>query len=497
LNSFDDISHILSCRGTTLSTLSQDKRLQTIMGVEAIDTRLVEVNGALLASNIYRSHDALQEALSLATSMTDLIISCNQAGIKADVAIHMEAANALWDQGEMGSSIRMLQALDDARLLKNQTIAVGRSQLLSTIGQRVSFARLEKADHVIARYLEPALTELRGADSGSEAAEVFHQFALFCDQQLQDPDRIEDLERARSLSKHKQEEVNVYETVIKNARSQDKGRHKRDQDKAKKWLKMDLEELQRHMNSREQFLRRCLENYLLALKASDDHDNNALRFSSLWFQHSEDGIANDAVSRHMRQVPSRKFAPLMNQLSSRLQKSDVPKSDDQFQQLLFDLVVRICTEHPYHGMYHIYAGAHTKANASDQSATARSNAAIAVAQSLERSKASRDKWSAIQHSNEAYCRLAGEKDDRYRAPKKFSLKDSVAAIRFNKILGNYKVPPPTMSIELSPTMDYSKVPVMLRLAPMFSIASGVSAPKIITVIGDNGLDYKQLVNLPL
>lgn len=489
MSSFDDIGHILSCRGTALSMLSQDKRLQTIMGVEPIDTRLVEVNAALMASKIYRSHDALQEALSLATSMTDLMPSYSQAAIKAEVAIHMEAANALWDQGEMGSSIRMLQSLDDARLLKSQTIVVGRSQLLSTIGQRVSFARLEKADHVIARYLEPSLAELRGATSGSEAAEVFHQFALFCDQQLQDPDRVEDLERLRALCKHKEEEVETYDKLIRNAKSQDRSRYKQNLDKAKKWLKMDREEIQRHINSREQVLRWCLENYLLALKASDDHDNNALRFSSLWFQHYDEAIANEAVSKYMGQVPSRKFAPLMNQLSSRLQKSD-----DQFQQLLFDLVLRICTEHPYHGMYHIYAGVNTKANASDQSAIARSKAAKAVAQSLERSKASRDKWATMQVSNLAYCKLAAEKDDRYRASKKFVLKDSVAANDFNNMLLKHKVPPPTMSVDLSPTMDYSKVPIMVRLESQFSIASGVSAPKIIAAIGDNAVKYKQLVS---
>lgn len=196
-----------------MSTLSQDPRLQMIVGVEAIDTRLVEVSGALMASKIYRSHDAMQEALSLATSMTDLIHPCNQVKIRAEVAIHVEAANALWDQGELGSSIRMLQALDDTKLLKSQTIGVGRSHLLSTIGHRVSEARLEKADQVIEKYLAPALAELKGTTHGSEAAQVFHQFAVFCDDQLRDPDGLEDLERLRTLSKNKEEEVQYYSTL--------------------------------------------------------------------------------------------------------------------------------------------------------------------------------------------------------------------------------------------------------------------------------------------
>lgn len=489
LFSFDDIGHILSCRGTTLSTLSQDPRLHKIVGVEAIDTRLVEINGALLSSKIYRSHDTLQEALSLSTSMKDLISPCSQVGIKAEVAIHIETANTLWDYGEMGSSIDILKDLDDVKLLKSQTIAVGRSHLLSTIGRRVSIARLEKADTVIEKYLKPALTELGHTARGNEAAEVFHQFAVFCDEHLQDPDGLEDLERLRKLRNNKEEEVQYWNKLISTTKSStDRVQHKKDLHKAKTFLKYDLEELDRLIKSREEFLHQCLENYLLALGASDNHNSNSLRFFALWLEHSGEKLANDAVAKYMDQVPSRKFAPLMNQLSSRLQKSD-----EQFQQLLFELVLRICTEHPYHAMYHIYAGAHTRATENDQAAKSRWDAAKMVCNSLAGIEGTKNIWLAVQTSNKAYCVLAGEKDERYRAGKKFSIKESQAARTFNNVLAKYRVPPPTMAIELSPTADYSNIPVMARLEPQFSIASGVSMPKIITAIGDNGERYKQLV----
>jgi ataxia telangiectasia mutated family protein len=139
-----------------------------MIDVGALDTRLVEVQSALLASTINRAHNALQESLSLATSMIGLIGPCLEVGVNSEVAIHLEAANALWDQGEMASSIGMLQALDNPPLLKNQTIPVGRSNLLSKIGHRVSVARLEKADRIIEKYLKPALRELKGKTGGSE-----------------------------------------------------------------------------------------------------------------------------------------------------------------------------------------------------------------------------------------------------------------------------------------------------------------------------------------
>jgi serine-protein kinase ATM len=489
---FDDVSQILSCRGTTLSTLSQQIRLQEIVNIKTIDTRLVEVHTALLASAINRSHNALQESLSLATSMMDLIEPCHQVGINPEIAIHLEAANALWDQGEMASSIGMLQALDNGPALKNQTdgIAIGRSDLLSKIGYQVSVARLEKADRIIEKYLRPALKELRGNKGGDEAGQVFHQFAIFCDQQLQDPDSLEDLERLKKLSKNKREEVEEYAKVVKEATSSaTRARYQRDYDKAKIWLKLDEEELQRHISNREEFLRQCLENYLLALSASDKHDSNALRFSALWLQHSEERLANDSVSKHLSQVPSRKFAPLMNQLASRLQDTQVA-----FQQLLFKLVLQICTEHPYHGMYHIYSGANSRIASKDDSALSRKQATIKVGTCLGDLQGTAAIWRAINNVNKMYCALAAEKDDqKYKSGRRIALKDSTAATKLNMALSKSHIPSPTMSISLSPTHDYSKLPHMTRLESQFAIASGVSAPKIITALASDGAKFKQLV----
>jgi ataxia telangiectasia mutated family protein len=198
---FDDISQILSCRGTTLSTLSQQPRLHKILNITPTDTRLVEVETALLSSKLNRAHNALQESLSLSTSLIDLVQPCQDLGLSIEAATHLEAANALWDQGEMASSIGMLQALDKSASFKSQTIPVGRSDLLLKIGHQVSVARLEKPDRIIENYLKPALQELGGRKNGNEAGQVFHQFAVFCDQQLQDPDSLEDLERLRKLSR--------------------------------------------------------------------------------------------------------------------------------------------------------------------------------------------------------------------------------------------------------------------------------------------------------
>ncbi|KAI6709508.1 hypothetical protein JHW43_007959 [Diplocarpon mali] len=487
--SFDDISQILSCRSTTLSTLSREPHLQRIMALRPIDTRIVEVETALLSSTLNRAHGAVQESLSLATSMMHLIEPCHQVGVVPEVAIQLEAANALWDQGEMASSIGMLQALDDHQALKNQTITVGRSELLTKIGYRVSVARLEKAENVIEKYLRPALKELQGRAEGGEAGRVFHQFAEFCDQQLQDPDSLEDLERMEKLTKHKADDVQEWEKVLlKTPSGAIKESYKRSCARNKAWLKIDREELNRQTAIRDEFLRQCLENYLLALAASDDHDSNALRFSALWMGHSEKQLANDAVSRHLSKVPSRKFAPLMNQLTSRLQDSKA-----KFQTLLFTLVLRICTDHPFHGMYQIYAVMRSYVNPKDESAVSRNAAATRVSGRLGLSKVAQT-WTALQTCSRLYTKLAEDVDkQKYKAGKKLSLKESEPANHLNNALFKLGLPPSTMQIPLSPNMDYSKLPLVTRLESQMTIASGVSVPKIITALTNHGARLKQLV----
>ncbi|PQE18076.1 Phosphatidylinositol 3 protein [Rutstroemia sp. NJR-2017a BVV2] len=486
---FDDISQVLSCRGTTLSILSQQPRVRDILKLSSPDTRLVEVQVALMASSLNRAHGALQESLSLATSLIDLVEPCKSLGLDIEAAVHMEVADALWDQGETSASIGMLRALDKGSSWKAQAIPVGRPDLLSKIGHQVSVARLEKADRIIEKYLKPALKDLK-EHKGNEAAQVFHQFAVFCDQQLQDQDTLEDLARLKKLSESRADEMAEYERLLKKATTAaDKAKYKQYYGKAKTWLKLDEQEYHRHRASRDEFLRQCLENYLLALGASDTHDKNALRFTALWLEHSGEEFANEAVGKHLMKVASRKFASLMNQLSSRLLDND-----SKFQELLFTLVLRISTDHPYHGMYQIYAGSHSRPNPKDEVAVSRSRANIKVAEQLKRIEHAQSIWSSMGVVIRVYVQLAHEKDEqKYKTGRKVSLRESPAGIKFNQVLAKYAIPPPTMHIDLAADKDYSKVPKMVKFDAQMTIASGVSLPKIITAVADNGARFRQLV----
>lgn len=452
----------------------------------------MEIRSMLLSSSVYRFHQAKQEALSISTTLRDLVTPSHAIGLTIDAAVQMDEANSLWEYGEMISSIRLLQNLhENASSLKKQNVPVSHAEILSKIGRQVSVAKLETADNIQKKYLEPALKVLKGTNAGKEAGQVFHQFAIFCDEQLQDPEMIEDLARLQRLVQDKAEEVDHYKKeCTKAGNSQLRDRYQKHLNNAQKVLKLDQVDFELALKTRNEFVRLSLENYLQSLSASDDHDNDALRFTALWLQRSEIALANRAVTAYLRDVPTYKFVPLMNQLSSRLQLDNSP-----FQTQLIALVYRICCDHPYHGMYQIWAGSNARPNKQDEAAILRKDAAKKVGGQLLQTRGGiAEIWRAIDKTSICYHTLAlSDRGEKQRSGSKINIKESEAATALSGCLARYRIPPPTFEIELSPSKDYSNVPVINKLEPTMVVAGGVSAPKILTVVASNGERYKQLV----
>lgn len=361
----------------------------------------------------------------------------------------------------------------------------------ATKGHHIAEARLEKPDAIIHSYLNPAIKELKGNLLGDEAGHVFHEFAKFCDQQLQNPDMLEDFKRIEQLRDRKQEEVNDLDQMMQAAQGRERDQLRIYRTRAKQWFDLDDREYQRLKNSRESFLRQCLENYLQSLNACDTYRNDVLRFSALWLDNSDSEIANEAVSKHISDIPSRKFADLMNQLSSRL--LDV---DDSFQQILSVLIFRICIDHPYHGMYQLFSSSKSKGG-KDETAMSRHRAANKLVEQVKSNQTAGSTWVAVHNTNISYVRFAMDRlDEKVKSGSKVLLRKSATGQRLEQDVARQKIPPPTMKIELRLDRDYSQVPRLTKFLPEFTVASGVSAPKIVTALASDGKQYKQLVSQP-
>lgn len=340
-------------------------------------------------------------------------------------------------------------------------------------------------------YLETALRDLNGVVRGAEACSVFHEFAVFCHTQLESPDTIEDLKRSERFRKSKLAESKHLEAIIKgNFSEEEKTSAKRERSKAKMWLSIDEREHKDLKRSRDQFLKRSLDHYLLALAAGDQHDTDTLSFVAIWLKHAAEDGANEAVDSLISKVPTRKFVKVMNQLASRLQ--DI--TGNKFQRILSELVERICTEHPYHGMHFVFAGSKTTGG-NDKTAMSRHAAATQIAYRLKRHPELGKTWNKIHRANELYIDLANFKLDEMRPNMKLVLRKYPPSRAVEGQVPEFGIPPITLELPVRDDTDYRHIPLIASFKPEMTIAGGLSAPKILSVVTTAGSTLRQLVRL--
>ncbi|KAF2871547.1 hypothetical protein BDV95DRAFT_606981 [Massariosphaeria phaeospora] len=494
---FEDVRQLVSCRETLFRVLSSNTSLLDSLKARTGTIRHMEVQALVSSSAICRKHGALQESLASVTYLSDIVQECKSVGLDIEATTQHEVASVLWDQGETEASIRMRQHLIDHANLDSQATDISLPVLLAKLGHHIAEARLAKPDTIIKEYLEPAIDKLKGQNQGHGPGQVFHEFALFCDKQLVNPDAAEDLARVKTVMDRKLQEYNEFTKLSTTDKSKTmRDTYKRNAYRAKGWYQLDHAEYERLRKGREQFLRQCLENYLLSLQASDEYNHDALRVFSLWLEYSDTPLANEAVGSYLDKVPSGKFALLMNQLSSRLQAES-----SNFQQLLSNLVFRICAEHPYHGMHQIFAiqmkvatlSREDAIRAKDEAAKSRQKAVIEIAKKLSNDKESREYCIAIFRSDELYHALAMFKNDsNNRQGSEIALDKFSESRALVKKIPALNVPPATLQVEVRASRDYSDLPKISSFKPRMSIANGLSAPKVITAIGTDGKPYKQL-----
>ena len=142
--SYERIKDIISCRETALSSVSKRPALQRLLKLSLRDARTTECRLLLASSGLSRSHGALQNALTTATYLNQLVEPCKIAGLDVNAAAQFESAKILWSQGEMTASVRLLQELNNninTESSSPQAIIVGKAELLAMLVGHVSCGR--------------------------------------------------------------------------------------------------------------------------------------------------------------------------------------------------------------------------------------------------------------------------------------------------------------------------------------------------------------------
>jgi len=490
--SFERSRAMILGREALFSAIRRNDYLQSLLKISSSDSQLFEVKIIRDSLRVAEHHEVSQSALNRAMYLSKLASIPANSGLRIESIAQYDLAKILWDQGQTTTSIQMLRQLKDRDDLRQGAFAISRSEILADLGQRTAEARLSKPDEIIAQCLVPAIKELNGCSQGSEAGRVFHDFAAFCDLQLQNADDKDDFHRIETIRHRKEKEIVDLQRMIEQADRKTRPQLEQHLTNSKRWFKLDDEEYRRLQKARENLVQQSLENYLLSLRACDDYRNDVLRFCALWLDQSESKQANTAVSKHISKVASRKFAPLMSQLASRLLDEKV-----DFQLLLSELLWRICCDHPYHGMYQVFVGSKTRGARTDDIATSRNAAAKKLADRLVGETSVSKIWIAIHNSSIAFVHFAQERleEKKHKAGAKASLQELKTGPKLVQSIeqSSTKIPPPTMKIPLRNDCNYSSITTFSKFEPYFSIAGGVSAPKIVTIVGTDGQRYKMLL----
>lgn len=481
---YPDSRLITSSRQSLLAVLGRNDLLSGTFGLKTI--RGAEIESLIDLSSIARTHGQLQEALSASNQLGDLVEHSKALGLKADAAVMLESASVLWEANEVVPSVQMLRGALVASGSDTDAVFIGQPGLLAQLAHQLAEARLEKPDEILSNYLRPAIGYLGDHTTGEEAGKVFHEFATFCDKQLSNPSNMEDLTRMSKLRQRKTKEVEDLAILMKRSRSEGE-RHdlSKARENAKRWLSMDDAEYQRLKQARDTFLQGCLQNYQLALQASDNHDLSVLRFFALWLENSDDKNANRVVSKHLQQVPSWKFVVLMNQLMSRLEFND-----SAFQTSLKSLVTRVCAEHPYQSLHHLYASSR-RPDSSDQSALSRFHAASAIVQDIRGRADIGSLMMKVFKADDAYVELTSYAPDKYKSSS-LSVSQVPPALSAAKLVPGLEVPPPTITVPIRRDGVYTDVPVITRFRDAIRIMSGISKPKRLSVHTSDGREQFQL-----
>ncbi|SCU97953.1 LADA_0H09538g1_1 [Lachancea dasiensis] len=247
----------------------------------------------------------------------------------------LEGAQALWLQGEHQIAISMLRKLlhekKEPSFVTTASeiggVQISSVQLRALLVEWSSFLRKENAQSIYAKYISETTSNISTVESYDDRAEIFIKFGEFCFQQLRRLEDDDTVHERRKRSKRGNTELSSLLELVRDANISDQDR--KDAKKHYNRLKLQIEQDEDFLASRTKqeqlFTWKSIHFYLSALVYGTQLDENILdKFCGIWFQYAEDGELNSKLYHEISSIPSFKFIPWVNQLTSRLNMDNTP-----------------------------------------------------------------------------------------------------------------------------------------------------------------------------
>ncbi|KAF8317780.1 uncharacterized protein EI90DRAFT_3084965 [Cantharellus anzutake] len=398
--------------------------------------------------------------------------------------VAVEFAKVLWSAQERKIAVDYLMTIGDKYPDANLE---SRALLLAQIGEWISHASLKPPMHIRDTYFEPAhkLMDAMGSDH-SRLASIPHRFASFAEHQYLAINRSDLSSQLKSYMIRKQQEIESLASVISS--SQPDQRHlslvSQAQRRAKVMFEQDSKQFSLHMEKMNLFLYDAIAMYSRCLVLSDEYDRDSvIHLCSLWFGNFEDDELNRYIEQAIDPIPSRKFIFFAHQLSARL---SAPTGSSG------------TVQHPFHGLYQVYALLHNSPPPSGQPSSSleaivdsRTLAAEKIFNSLRNQPTVGPRLRDVERVCDAYVEWATfylDKDN-----KKDRAGPIPSHIRLLE-LKNVNIPVPTLITPVDPSCAYddeSFVSIQ-GYAPTYNTAGGINLPKICECHGSDGSKHRQL-----
>ncbi|KAG0143845.1 hypothetical protein CROQUDRAFT_80653 [Cronartium quercuum f. sp. fusiforme G11] len=433
----------------------------------------------------------IQNALNI---IAPSIISGSDGMKQISLETRTEFAEVLWMKGNRAMALHTLNQVKDQQRPSAEAFIQ-----LARLGHRLGTERVHKPADIIDVYFEKAIQSVDKHTDPSAFSHVSFTYATYADQQYREI--LASGEALKSSEPHQPIAIDATQRILTT-----------EERLALEWknhtYKEDIERLATYNQMRERYLREALRMYLNSLAYGDQYDEVVFRFVSLWFDQSTNKNLNTLLMDEICNVPTYKFVRVVNQLSTRLSQD----KSSNFQDVLTQLLIRMCNDHPFHclppilllrrGISLELEPCSTRSRRSSQvirtnlnpAQLARAQAADTVVTDVHKISNRSATVQDMMTVHEAYTEWAMyiSRQDRTKLPS-----GTCATIPPGiKLIGlrDLAVPVATNDLPIDKTCKYDPSTMVCISGYMskYRIATGLSTPKITDCRGTDGRLYKQL-----
>jgi ataxia telangiectasia mutated family protein len=453
-----------------------------------------------------RYHNEKQKSINSSVQLDNLVKMLNDEEKVKPLLLKLsnfESAATLWKQDETVISIAILN--DNLKQGNNyhkkgdflQAVQLPDSVIHSNLIKWNSESKQKKFEQIMKDHVEPAIQNIKDIPMDNKIkAEVYHEIGYFCYKQLKSSGFEENIETRYKKLAAMNSQFQELTAIVANPDVKDK--EKRNAKTHAKRLQLqyrsDQELYDTLVSNKKACIEKSIEFFLLAISIDDRFDDeNVDKFCALWLEFNEHDSVNDIVSQLISKVPVYKFIPWINQLASHLASNET-----RFQTSLQKVLLNMSINHPYHSLYHVMnlrVQSSYEISRTDKAVGSRADAANKIWNAI--SKVSREfKETVLDPIDELTQQVIELANDKTKVQDRRIHLDHLNIGEFwLKQIRNYKLPLPTVNnIPVSLSCEYGSLPRICGVDPIVVISSsGISLPKIMTVVLDDGSKHKLLL----